>query len=585
METKKLLNAQRLLKTSMAFNNFLNFEFYVQGQEGSTYQLDYNGTKDEYKSLIVTNAILLLSLFKEHFLKKDENDSLTLKISDPAFNSLMGNLINPDGTKYKIGELSFEEKVDVLEILRNKLLHGDYYIDNDTIILNNKGITGSITINDLTRMCVLLLPSENFKLSGPNTRPMIDTTKNNVEKDNKMHSLNNLKTYMNEVYYIRFIDLPEEGYERTVEYAQVLRSFYTHITNIKRQNPNIPIDIIFKEEYLRYKELLDRLHINIICEKIPVPETEYYNRIETLFLKNKESLFNKMIPFERRAMMQSIAMTILTEKDEDEIIIANAIYNCISLLIGYTHNLNVYDINLLHTQSITYLDDITVVGLINAFYCIYHYGLDEIYSNQGGTSLKDIANGKYLNFARLKLDMYHDDHMTIDISFADFHNQLLALEKNVRECEARLEIAKRQLAGYYKSATKKSSKAEENIMNMVSNCEEKLESAKKTYEAAKTFMDKDFDKYVKNFNIINHMRNAIAHGNVRIKPYVKGDTLKDQKIEMRDVYEGVLTYYLSIRYDDLYQLIMPPNIDIIRNFIDTKVSSLTKTPTPTIKKK
>ena len=30
-----------------------------------------------------------------------------------------------------------EEKIDVLETLRNKLLHGDYYIDKDNIILTH----------------------------------------------------------------------------------------------------------------------------------------------------------------------------------------------------------------------------------------------------------------------------------------------------------------------------------------------------------------------------------------------------------------------------------------------------------------
>jgi len=209
MESKKLQNAQTLIRTSYAFNNFLNFEFYVPEQLGSTYQLDRNGTKEEYKSLIITHAILLLSVFKERLLKKDEDNSLSLKISAPAFDSLMGNLIKEDGTSYKIGDLPFQEKIDVLETLRNKLLHGDYYVDNDTIILNNKGITGSITLDELTRMCVLLLPSENFKLKGPNTRPMVDTTQQNIEKENKKKNIKDLKTYMSEVYYLRFIDLPE----------------------------------------------------------------------------------------------------------------------------------------------------------------------------------------------------------------------------------------------------------------------------------------------------------------------------------------------------------------------------------------
>ena len=35
-------------------------------------------------------------------------------------------------------------------------------------------------------------------------------------------------------------------------------------------------------------------------------------------------------------------------------------------------------------------------------------------------------------------------------------------------------------------------------------------------------------KYERYINIINHIRNAFAHGNVTIKPYTEGDTLKDR---------------------------------------------------------
>ena len=111
-------------------------------------------------------------------------------------------------------------------------------------------------------------------------------------------------------------------------------------------------------------------------------------------------------------------------------------------------------------------------------------------------------------------------------------------------------------------------------MDAVTACEKAEKEAKELYEKAKRFMEKDYHKHIKNFNIIAHIRNAFAHGNVRIKPYVKGDTLKEQKIEIQDIYEGALTYYLTIRYDDFYQLVMSPNIDIMRDFIDTKIEKL-----------
>ena len=574
MESKKLHNAQTLIRTSYGYNNFLNHEYYVPGQMGGTYQLDGNGTKEEYKNLIITHAILLLSVFKERLLKK-EDEALNLKISDPVFTTIMGNLIQPDGTKYKIGDLSFEEKIDILETLRNKLLHGDYYIDKDNIVLNNKGITGSITIEDLYKMATLLLPVEKFKLNGPNVRPIVSTTKQHVEKDNKMQSLNNLRTYMSGVNYYRFIDIPEPGFERTLEYGQGLDLFFEIMWQIKMNNQHLEFEQIFNAVYPAYRPALKKLHIQLSYEKIPVTETEYYNRIETFFLKNKKQFFNHLTPFERRAIMQKVATAILNEKDDDDIIIANAIFNSMNVIKAYAEGKNVYsDVTFLKQHSMMYLDEITVAGLMNAFYCIYHYGLDEIYSKQNSTSLKDIASGECLNFARLKLDWFDDDHMTIDVSFADFPNQLEALRKAPAALASRTEIAKRNLEGYRKSATKKTEEKEQQLIEAVEACEKAEKEAKEIYEKAKRFMEKDYHNHIKNFNIIAHIRNCFAHGNVRIKPYVKGDSLKDQLITMQDVYNGALTYYLTIRYDDFYQLVMSPNIDIMREFVDTKIEKL-----------
>lgn len=584
MESKKLKNAQTLIRTAYGYNNFLNHEYYVPGQIGTTYQLDGNGSREEYKNLIITHAILLLSVFKERLLKK-EDDSLKLKISDPVFTTLMGNLIQPDGTKYKIGELSFEEKIDVLETLRNKLLHGDYYIEKDNIILNNKGITGSITIEELYRMSTLLLPVEKFKLTGPNIRPIISTTKQNIEKENRMQSLKQLRTYMSGVNYYRFIDIPEPGFERTLEYGQGLDQFFEIMWNIKSTHPHLEFEQIFNSIYPAYRPALKKLHIQLSYEKISVPDTEYYNRIETFFLKNKKQLFNQLSPLERRLIMQKIATAILNEKDDDDIIIANAIYNSMNVIKAYAEHKDVYaDVSFLQQHSMMYLDEITVAGLMNAFYCIYHYGLDEIYSKQGGTSLKDIASGECLNFARLKLDWFDDDDMTIDVSFADFPNQLEALRKAPIDLAARTEIAKRNLEGYRRSSAKKTEAKEQQLMDAVTACEQAEKDAKELYENAKRFMDKDFNNHVKNFNIIAHIRNSFAHGNVRIKPYVKGDTLKDQLITMQDIYNGALTYYLTIRYDDFYQLVMPPNINIMMDFIDTKIEKTKEKKSSTLTK-
>lgn len=573
MEAKKIKNLFKLITASNRFNNFLNHEFFVPNRPQTMNEL-YCEDFNSYKDILVTHSILVLAIFKEMILKKNAED-LNLAITDQAFQVLMGNLIQEDGTKYKLGSLTFEQKVEILELLRNKLLHGDYYIDGNNIVLNKQGITGTITIGDLTIMSDYLLAIEKFDLKSPNVRQMLMGKQQELDEPNNMETLDDLKEFTSKLYYIKFTDKPEEGYTRTNEYALVLDQLYSMIHTTKKRNPNLDIEDIYPMIRAYFSTAIEYLHIDITMEKIPVSSLDNYEMIEKAFLSAKKPLLNKLNSVQRKETMIHLTNGIVMAKDNDEMIIARALYNNIHLLLLLLTNEDIYDRSqYLHTHSLTYLDEMTIAALFNAFYCIYHYGLDEIYSKQGKTTLKDIASGECLNFAQFNFKKYKDKDMTTDISFSDFPAQLDALKRNVEKTKENALKAKEVLDNYKKKAKTPTEEVEQKLKSKLDEALAAHELAKTIFNNAKKFMKHDYKKHIENFNIVCHMRNSFAHGNVRIRPFTDGDVLKDARIVMQDIYQGKLTYYLNVRFDDLYQILSIHNMSIIFEFINRKMKSI-----------
>lgn len=578
MKEKKLRNCIKFIQTALAFNNYLNQEMYINkhiyGIPTTLYLNQY--PTEFYNSTLITHAILLLSLFKEELLKKDEKDKLNLFISENTFDSLMGDLIQPDGTKYKLGSLTVDDKKEVLELIRNKLMHGDFYAENDSIYLIKEGITGAIKINDFIRTSLLLVRITDYKLKGKNTRPMVLCKNKVIKSIDVLETDKDLKRFMSNVYFIEFYDEPENGFNRTPEYVFVLQKFYEELHKsydlVKERTFQSTITLLTH----KYASEFKKHHIKLTYNIKPVSQTTEYPKIKKFFVANKHQFDDKKLD-ERKLYMVMACTNILNHQNSDNLKTSVAIYNNMNAINAYLNGVNPERVVYNMQQSITFSDDMTIAALFNVFYSMYHYGLDEIYSNGNGTSLKSIVSGEYLNFAKLDLDKYYDPSMTVEATFADFPNQLLAIEKYEIEAKAKMDRAEANLNNYLLYSKKQTKEKIEEMQSKFDTAKENYNKAVKLTESAKLFMTNDFDRYVKNFNIISHMRNSFAHGNVKILPYVVGDPLLDQEILMQDIFKGKNTYTIRVKFSDLYKLLEEPNAKVMADFLLENITPATKT--------
>ena len=569
----KILNAFEYFHASSTFSIFLiDNEF---DRFDPTY-LDQND-KEVYVKLLVTHSALLLALFKEEIMTKDDSRNISLNIFEKAFDALVSNLYQEDGDKYKIGDMSFDSKKELFDLIRNKLLHGDYVIDLNgyKVILNDKGITGSIEIIDLVETCKALCSSQECKLSEENKRTMTITKKSILESGPNLFNQSQLKKYMKDVYVIVFADKPMEGFQRDSKYAHTLASYYKTIQESKEYYEKHSIKNAVEILHRICLPYLRDAHIDLSYEIMPATQIEEFNRVKKYYLANRLFLDN-LDNVSRRIYMNQVVSNIIYAKYTDYSVIAAALLNNISMLAAYVSDVPFSEIKYIELASNTYIDDMSIAAVFAQFYACYHYELDEIYSNGVGTSLKDVANGTYLDFSQLDLEGLYDEGMTIDNGFNDFSNQLERLEKSLEKISTRKEGAETAYRNYLAKCKNPKADAESRLLANIEALINEYNDAYTTYEQAQEFMNSRYDKYVKNYNIISHIRNAFAHGNVRIMHHTSGDTLNDRVLVIEDNYDGVNTFKLVITYKEFDILFRQDNLDLIYNFIRSKVETIAK---------
>ena len=85
------------------------------------------------------------------------------------------------------------------------------------------------------------------------------------------------------------------------------------------------------------------------------------------------------------------------------------------------------------------------------------------------------------------------------------------------------------------------------------------------------YVKNDYDNvYFKNKAIIEGMRDALAHANVKIKNAGIAANIKELGIEFNDIYEGKVEFNLKTDFYSLENLYEARNVDIIDDYI-TKI--------------
>ena len=82
----------------------------------------------------------------------------------------------------------------------------------------------------------------------------------------------------------------------------------------------------------------------------------------------------------------------------------------------------------------------------------------------------------------------------------------------------------------------------------------------------------DSEKYVRNINIIEHIRNAIAHGNIEVDEYNYNKRITDREITIKNIHDGVVSYQKSLTIYEFASLFKIKNLCLLNDFFTTNIS-------------
>lgn len=512
----------------------------------------------------------LTLLLDEYLIKIDDNNHTTAFI--PEFIKEVVKMVAVDnGNGYTLGDLSYHDEVSVLVKIRNKLAHGDFIIRDNEIVFEENKVEGRVNLELLIKALYSFEDSyEDYFLSGPRCKVFNSNTLENnsiaidTEKD--------FNRVCNNLYRIEITDTPVIGTVRDVNYTCAMRELYGEITKFINKNRTdiIPHHINICKDWFKQKGIM----INCSIQKLNT--TEQYKNIKAKYMANFD-VYKLLPPVQQLNLINNISYRINKGKFQKFNIRKGILVN-LYLLKKFKENPNdilkkvIEENPNMYKYFLYHMDDVIISSYLVGFNSLYEYGLDKESTKNGSSNFIELYDGEQLDFSRLNIDKLYDPNMTIEHNCDTFEDDVLKYENDSIANIDRTIAAKEKILNNY---LEKCKNQEEAKINQLTSEIEKAKQEKKGLLARiedikLALITCDKDKYTKNLNIIYHIRNAIAHGNIFVDSY--SNDIQETSIIIRDFYDGKTCYERKMKIKDFATLFLKCNIDVLYDFITRNIN-------------
>lgn len=492
---------------------------------------------DNFQKMLISMSALFISLYKERIIDKDNNKQLSLRVNQCDYNDVLNVITKKINDKYYIGDIEFDNPLQCMDFLRNKLLHGDYHIVDNNIILTKDNKTGSIPFMKLIDFCFIL--SNLCKCNGKTLEDSMV-----VLTHVKYSNSGSLKEFLrNNLFSVDF--------KFTIKGK---RSLNMDVINLKNE-----IEDLVMHYNLNYPMFLADTIETVLKEKdaeISACKCRVEYEIKPYILKgNANRVINRFIQEYRKFRDKDC----LTVTDLLNYVNSNSFVNNVDTLNNSYMSLANYLLKFMPSLSsgdvksdlpddgfdVTYGHNIPFNLL--RFYCYFNYGLDSIFSGGITTNLRDIFEGRKFDYSQLDLSLFEDPNMTVEHTITSYQDQVNGINNEYNKTLAAYQKILNSYNGF--KARFGTSKPDVEAI-LFQNCEKAKEQLQRITDLQNKSNNFDFNKYVRNLNIINHLRNSIAHGNYELDDA----DLNNIYYVFNDVYNGVTTYTLRIKVEDFKRI-------------------------------
>lgn len=556
---------QELLEANIKYLEYLN----SFGEKNDLDEKSINLLKVGY-------ATFALLLWKDEIIKKDSEYNLSTTVVEEILDEHI-NIITNKKNIWSIGEIEFTASLDLLNVLRNKLAHGDYQIKENEIILEINDKIGSVNIDRLLDLTIQL--DQNLSLiqkQKENTVGMI-RNKNALENIN-IKTKSDLDKALSNMSYVEIKEKPRKLSLRTKEYIALAINLKevvkTSIQNLRKVD-NLTL-------VPKVKFLLEQVNMDAKVTETMSTDLEATEKARKMYV----SRINEMRTVSPIMQQKYLAFWLqeAIKKEMQKKSISFGIVNNEVLLKELKKNPNRNLINIIEQNKfgplLTVENEKTVLTayLIN-FYFTYIYALDNILNEKNKEDIRDIVENKAFDFSKLNLSGIKNQMDIETKNFSNFEGQTNKLDSDILNLDTRIYKLQNiidSLKNVIVSHPERKEVLDKNILIQ----EEAL--SKRDYiiglkERVKKYCEEDLTRYKKNRAIIEHIRNSIAHGNISLNIFNGNYTLEDALLTFNDEHDGKATT-IQLTLKEFETLFSNENIKTILDFINPQedINSLKK---------
>ncbi|MDD3242030.1 MAG: hypothetical protein PHQ64_04615 [Bacilli bacterium] len=464
-------------------------------------------------NLIATNFLIN----KENIIEKDGKNFHLLIYEKPIIEVLKNYAeFNEEDNTFIISNVTYKNVTDLINTIRNKFAHGKTRYDENTsnIIMKSNGEILSIPIELLIKINDILFINNNTK----KTKINIDTKWINTPKKLKS-SLETKEDYLeffNECTYTSYSIKKTDNTNKEVNHNEKIEEFINGIKN----NINFNYREIEKlEEIIKTYCIINNLS---------------YDK-KTIFLdKNQKEMISKKIDI---LVKKHSNISIDNRKKIILTFISDELNN--GKTIDYMSKCNEFIL-----EYINYLSNNDFEGSLEKF-SHYKKGLGLEILNKIVPYLQIMKFNSLYSF-----NVENFDQSLLDFSNIEFKNEEIKLNEQSNPNLNKVIRNIDQIDQRISKINNKKQKTEDEEKLLL----ELLDTKKQLLEKQKDILE-DMSlrsKHYYNKNIIEHLRNAIAHGNFEIQ--FVGLNINDFKINLKDIYEDKVTFEMNTTLDTFMNL-------------------------------
>lgn len=547
---------------------YLNF---IGDMESDSNLKKYITDDNNILSSKVSLISLLMFMIKEGIVENSGNLKYNSLVFENSMEASIKYITTKEKDKYYIDGYEFDNPSNIVALIRNKLGHGEYYIDyeNNSVVFLYNDNKIKVHINHLVKFIISSLKDYLVnKKTNTYTKGLCINNKVKIDKINSLNTTFELKNIIRGLSYYKLTlstkeeFLPEicikefDEFSKNYEIGLKINKHNELVENynkfIKEFGCNLSVEVKKKlsneaeDRLINYGKYLSNSFSNMTYDiqvyMIAVEALKYFNEEEKEieFFITIMSLLNLLDTIKSTKSSDSNIITSYLESNKQDGIIVN--YNGIGTV------------------------------LISMFNSLFIYPFEDVYTNNIKYKLDKTGE---LDFSILDFDLIKPiidgiDRRPIEIK----EDQVRVLENEFNKIKAAINEKNKQL-----SNVKGNTNIEELLKNNINKLNIELQKVNINLIAKRNEcfeIKEDYrinHKYFKNKAIINGIRNSIAHGHYEIIP---AELLADTKIIFTDLYEGKETFKVEINFED-FSGILENNFKVMLDYVNKNKSIKKKT--------